>query len=107
VSDGNPYSEALFRTMKYRPEYPSGAFETIGQAQAWADDFVRWYTFHLYSAIRFVTPDNLPYGGKNSSWPTGGRCMKKLDAGTQAGGRGIHETGIQCRWCGSIPMIKI
>ena len=63
VSDDNPYSEALFRTMKYRPEYPSGAFETIGQAQAWVDDFVRWYnTCHLHSAIRFVTPDDRHYG---------------------------------------------
>ena len=63
VSDDNPYSEALFRTLKYRPEYPSGAFETIGQAQAWVDDFVRWYnTCHLHSAIRFVTPDDRHYG---------------------------------------------
>lgn len=63
VSDDNPYSEALFRTMKYRPEYPSGAFETIEQAQAWVDDFVRWYnTCHLHSAIRFVTPDDRHYG---------------------------------------------
>jgi transposase InsO family protein len=63
VSDDNPYSEALFRTMKYRPEYPSGAFETIEQAQAWVDDFVLWYnTCHLHSAICFVTPDDRHYG---------------------------------------------
>lgn len=63
VSDDNPYSESLFRTMKYRPEYPSGAFETIGQAQGWVDEFVRWYnTCHLHSAIRFVTPDDRHYG---------------------------------------------
>ena len=63
VSDDNPCSKALFRTMKYRPEYPSGAFETIEQAQAWVDDFVLWYnTCHLHSAIRFVTPDDRHYG---------------------------------------------
>lgn len=63
VSDDNPYSESLFRTMKYRPKYPSGPFDTIGQAQDWVDDFVRWYnTRHLHSAIRFVTPDDRHYG---------------------------------------------
>lgn len=63
VSDDNPYSEALFRTMKYRPEYPSGAFKSIEDAQAWVDEFVMWYnTRHLHSAIRFVTPDDRHYG---------------------------------------------
>jgi putative transposase len=63
VSDDNPYSEALFRTMKYRPEYPSKPFKTIEAAQIWVDGFVRWYnTEHLHSAIRFVTPDDRHYG---------------------------------------------
>lgn len=63
VSDDNPYSESLFRTMKYRPEYPSGAFETLAHAQSWVDQFVSWYnTCHLHSAIRFVTPDDRHYG---------------------------------------------
>ena len=63
VSDDNPYSESLFRTMKYRPEYPSDAFETLEHAQGWVDRFVDWYnTRHLHSAIRFVTPDDRHYG---------------------------------------------
>ncbi len=63
VSDDNPYSESLFRTMKYRPEYPSGAFERMEDAQRWVDEFVRWYnTRHQHSAIRFVTPDDRHYG---------------------------------------------
>jgi putative transposase len=41
VSDDNPYSEALFRTMKYRPEYPSGPFESLDQTQQWVDQFVK------------------------------------------------------------------
>ena len=62
VSDDNPYSESLFRTMKYRPEYPSKAFENLTQAQLWVDEFVCWYnTCHLHSAIRFVTPDDRHY----------------------------------------------
>jgi transposase InsO family protein len=57
VSDDNPYSEALFRTLKYRPEYPKGAFASIESARAWVVRFVAWYNEeHLHSGIRFVTP---------------------------------------------------
>jgi putative transposase len=57
VSDDNPYSESLFKTLKYRPSYPDGAFSSIDQARAWVSRFVQWYnTEHLHSAIRFVTP---------------------------------------------------
>jgi len=63
VSDDNPYSESLFRTMKYRPEYPSKAFDSLEHAQKWVDEFVCWYnTRHLHSAIRFVSPDDRHYG---------------------------------------------
>jgi transposase InsO family protein len=63
VSNDNPFSESLFRTMKYRPEYPSKPFESVEQAQAWVDEFVFWYnTQHLHSAIRFVTPDDRHFG---------------------------------------------
>jgi transposase InsO family protein len=59
VSNDNPYSESLFRTMKYRPEYPSKPFDNIEQAQSWVDGFVFWYnTQHLHSSIRYVTPDD-------------------------------------------------
>jgi len=57
VSDDNPYSEALFRTVKYRPEYPQGAFESVEAARAWVKWFVGWYNLeHRHSGIRFVTP---------------------------------------------------
>lgn len=63
VSDDNPYSEALFRTLKYRPEYPQRPFASLDEAQAWVDRFVAWYnTEHLHSAIRFVTPDDRHFG---------------------------------------------
>jgi putative transposase len=63
VSDDNPYSEALFRTLKYRPEYPRRPFETIEEARQWVRWFVRWYnTEHLHSAINFVTPDDRHFG---------------------------------------------
>ena len=58
VSDDNPYSEALFRTLKYRPGYPRKPFESIAAARAWVAGFVAWYNGeHLHSAIRYVTPN--------------------------------------------------
>ena len=57
VSDDNPFSESLFRTLKYRPAYPERAFENITHARAWVERFVHWYNHeHHHSAIRFVTP---------------------------------------------------
>lgn len=59
VSDDNPYSEALFRTLKYRPEYPQRPFESLEAARVWVSSFVQWYnTEHLHSAIRFVAPED-------------------------------------------------
>jgi len=58
VYDDNPYSEALFRTLKYRPEYPSLPFQSLQEAQQWVAGFVSWYnTEHRHSGIRFVTPE--------------------------------------------------
>lgn len=63
VSNDNPFSESLFRTLKYRPEYPSRPFASEYEAQRWVDAFVRWYnTEHLHSEIRFLTPDDRHYG---------------------------------------------
>jgi transposase InsO family protein len=57
VSDDNPFSEALFRTLKYRPDYPERAFADLDEARAWVEQFVRWYNHqHRHSGIRFVTP---------------------------------------------------
>jgi transposase InsO family protein len=57
VSNDNPYSESLFRTFKYRPEYPVKGFENIDAARQWVGRFVGWYNDeHRHSAIRYVTP---------------------------------------------------
>lgn len=57
VSDDNPYSESLFRTLKYRPEYPERPFESLEAARRWVKEFVGWYNHeHRHSGIRFVTP---------------------------------------------------
>lgn len=57
TSNDNPYSEALFRTCKYRPDYPSGGFADLYQARLWMASFVEHYNHHhRHSAIQFVTP---------------------------------------------------
>ncbi len=57
VSHDNPFSEALFRTCKYRPDWSAMGFATKSAAQAWVKSCPSWYNgAHLHSAIRFVTP---------------------------------------------------
>jgi transposase InsO family protein len=59
VSDDNPYSESLFRTLKYRPQYPESRFSDMEQSRNWVKGFVDWYNNeHLHSGIRFVTASN-------------------------------------------------
>ncbi len=64
VSDDNPYSESLFKTLKYRPEFPKGGvFKDIESARIWVSGFVDWYnTRHHHSAIKFLTPDEVHRG---------------------------------------------
>lgn len=58
VSNDNPYSESLFRTLKYRPQYPTKAFDSLSAARDWVTNFVQWYnTEHLHSSIKYVTPE--------------------------------------------------
>ncbi len=67
VSDDNPFSESLFRTMKYSLEYPSSPFESLEQARGWVATFVRWYnTEHLHSGINFVTPEDRHAGREDA-----------------------------------------
>ena len=57
VSNDNPYSESLFKTLKYRPDYPLHKFEDLLSARQWVATFVQWYNNeHRHSAIGFVTP---------------------------------------------------
>ena len=63
VSDDNPYSEALFRTLKHTPTYPCLPFADLASAHHWVERFVAWYNGeHRHSGIRFVTPDERHYG---------------------------------------------
>ena len=58
VSNDNAYAESLFRTCKYRPDYPVNGFATIEDARAWVLSFSRWYnTEHKHSGLKFTTPE--------------------------------------------------
>ena len=64
VSDDNAYAEALFRTAKYRPEFPTTGFADLAEARHWAADFVHWYNHeHRHSGIRYVSPAQRHAGG--------------------------------------------
>jgi putative transposase len=57
VSNDNAYSESLFRTLKYCPQWPSQGFATLERAREWVAVFVSWYNNeHRHSRIKFVTP---------------------------------------------------
>lgn len=59
VSNDNPYSESLFCTLKYRPDYPRRPFSGVENAQLWVAKFCFWYNnVHLHSGIKFVTPSD-------------------------------------------------
>lgn len=62
VSNDNPYSEAQFKTMKYRPDYPQ-RFGSQQDARNWARDFFFWYDYeHHHSALGLLTPADVHYG---------------------------------------------
>ena len=63
VSDDNPYSEAQFKTLKYRPDFPE-CFGSIEDARAHCQHFFNWYnTEHHHSGIGLMPPNVVHYGG--------------------------------------------
>jgi putative transposase len=61
-SDDNPYSEAQFKTLKYRPEFPD-RFGSIEDARSFCRAFFAWYnTEHCHSGIGLHTPEAVHYG---------------------------------------------
>ncbi len=65
VSNDNPYSEAQFKTMKYRPEFPD-RFGCIQHALSFSRHFFDWYCHHhRHSGIAMLTPATVHYGHAN------------------------------------------
>jgi putative transposase len=62
TSDDNPFSEAQFKTMKYRPNYPD-RFPSIDDARMWARTFFGWYNHeHYHSGLNLMTPSSVHHG---------------------------------------------
>ena len=62
TSNDNPYSEAQFKTLKYRPDYPE-RFGSQQDARRWAKDFFDWYDYeHHHTALGLLTPADVHYG---------------------------------------------
>ncbi len=61
VSDDNPYSEAQFKTLKYRPDFPK-RFGSIQDAKQFCRTFFAWYNReHKHSGIAMLTPESVHY----------------------------------------------
>ena len=62
ISNDNPFSEAQFKTLKYRPDFPD-RFTSIEAARAHVQAFFRWYnTEHRHSGVAWHTPHDVHYG---------------------------------------------
>jgi putative transposase len=62
VSNDNPYSESVFKTLKYRPDFPE-CFNSIEEARLFSRDFFNWYNkSHKHSGIAYFTPEDVHYG---------------------------------------------
>ena len=70
VSNDNPFSEAQFKTMKYRPDYPD-RFGSPTDARTWAHAFFPWYNDeHHHSGLGYMTPRAIHYGEAAHLWAT-------------------------------------
>lgn len=62
TSNDNPYSEAQFKTLKYRPDYPT-RFGSLMDARGWSQDFFSWYNNdHYHTGLNLMTPAMVHYG---------------------------------------------
>jgi len=91
VSNDNPYSESLFKTLKYCPYYPDQPFDDICEARQWMVKFADWYNNqHRHSGIKYVTPSQRHEG---------------LDIGILAVRRQTYEQAKEhnpARWSGQV-----
>ena len=95
VSDDNAYAESVFRTAKYRPEFPSNGFENLAAARAWAAHFVHWYNVeHRHSGIRYVSPAQRHAGEDQALLKARMNSTRKPVSAAQGAGAATHATGV-------------
>lgn len=77
VSNDNPFSEAGFRTMKYRPGYPR-VFKDLETAREYVGEYVSWYnTVHKHSGIALFTPKQVGDGSWRQVWEVRDRALQR------------------------------
>lgn len=82
VSNDNPFSEAQFKTMKYRPMFPK-RFGSIQQARVILEEFFVWYNSkHRHSGIAYFTPDDVHFGRVNQLQKSRKNTLDKAYAAT-------------------------
>jgi putative transposase len=68
VSDDNPFSEAQFKTLKYRPDFPA-RFDSLRHSEMHGQDFFPWYNEeHHHVALGLMTPHDIHYGLAQEKW---------------------------------------
>jgi len=68
VSDDNPFSEAQFKTLKYRPDFPA-RFGSLEDSEGFCHRFFPWYnTEHRHVALGLMTPYDMHYGLAQAKW---------------------------------------
>ena len=79
VSDDNAFVEALFKTAKYRPEFPAGGVASLAEARQWGHGFVTWYNDeHRHSRIGYVVGPEQPVSPPDTQCLTPGTTLQKL-----------------------------
>jgi len=82
VSNDNPFSEAQFKTLKYRPEFPD-RFGSLPDTRSFCGTFFRWYNHdHRHSGIGMHTPFDVHHGRAET--------VREARASTLAGAYAVH-----------------
>ena len=93
-SNDNPFSESLFKTLKYRPSYPRRPFESLMATRQRVGTFVHWYNEeHRHSAINFVTPAQRHAAWTARCYANALRSMKRPRPGIRSARAALRGTG--------------
>ena len=100
VSNDNPYSESLFKTLKYRPDYPRQAFEHLLAARQWVGAFVHWYNLGNIDTAPFVSshPRSATRARTARCCQSARTSMKRQRRPIPSAGAAPRATGSPCAW---------
>jgi len=103
VSNDNPYTESMFRTAKYRPDYPRRPFANTEEGCLWVASFVDWYNHHhRHRGIKFVTSQQRHSGKALVSGLHRTVSTNRPARAIRAAGPDPSVAGFKQEWSGSI-----